>query len=43
MNSMNTFEALGQDVRYGWRMLVEESGTTAVALLWLVLGIGATT
>jgi putative ABC transport system permease protein len=43
MNSTNIFEALRQDVRYGWRMLWKNTGIMAVALLSLALGIGATT
>jgi predicted permease len=37
------FEKLTQDVRYGCRLLFSKPGFTAVALLSIALGIGATT
>ena len=37
------WDSMIQDLKYGWRMFISKSGFTAIALLSIALGMGATT
>jgi hypothetical protein len=44
MSQFSAFwDSLAQDLQYGWRMLIARPAFTAVAVLSIALGIGATT
>src|SRR3954464_13747471 len=42
-DSTHLWDSMIQDLKYGWRMFISKPGFTAIALLSLALGIGATT
>src|SRR5262249_52233502 len=43
MRRVNYVENLGQDLRYGLRLIIKRPGFTGVAILTLGLGVGANT